>query len=220
MSDTSLTIVCLPNGVPTGELASAAATRLATTRLTSLGSARHFLVNTRFRRGSLLQPWRNTAAGGPVRLLDLDAMRAAAGRTYGYRWRIWNQVIAGTRPAQPYWTFLERHRADPGRYPITTAQRHYLAQPRIANMLTYNALPNRIMRLPTSHLEAFQTGENGYVHYGWLCAVAGDGLLCLDGTHLAATRGQYAARLAYLAEANRRLTALRRRDILVALCTR
>ncbi|WP_349876327.1 hypothetical protein ABIH81_19485 [Micromonospora sp. HUAS YX12] len=220
MSNTSLTIVCLPNGIPTGELATTAATCLAASRLTSLGSARHFLVNTRFRRRSLLQPWKGTAAGGPVRLLDLDAMRVAARRTYWYRWRIWNQVVAGTRPAQPYWTFLERHRADPGRYPIAKAQRHYLAQPRIANMLTYNALPNRIMGLPTSHLEAFQTGAHGYAHYGWLCAVPGDSLLCLDGTHLAATRDQYAARLAYLAEANRRLTALSTRDILVALCTR
>lgn len=220
MPNTSLTIVCLPQGIPTDQLATTAATCLAATPLTSLGSAGHFIVNTRFHRGSLLKPWKDTAAGGPVRLLNLDAMRAAAQRTYWYRWHIWNQVVDRTRPAQPYWTFLERHRADPAKYPLAKAQQHYLAQPRIANMLTYNALPNRIVDLHTSHLEAFQTGAHGYAHYGWLSAVPGNSLLCLDGTHLAATRDKYATRLAYLAEANRRITALNHRDILVALCTR
>ena len=220
MPNTSLTIVCLPHGTPTDQLATTAATRLAATPLTSLGSAGHFITHTRFHRGSLLQPWQDTAAGGPVRLLDLDAMRAAAHRAYWYRWHIWNQVVAGTRPAQPYWTFLDRHRDTPEKYPIAKAQRHYLAQPRIANMLTYNALPNRIMELPTSHLEAFQTGAHGYANYGYLCAVPGNSFLCLDGTYLAATSDQYATHLAYLADANHRITTLNTRDALVALCTR
>ncbi|GIF69357.1 hypothetical protein Ais01nite_73920 [Asanoa ishikariensis] len=220
MSHTSLTIVCLAQDTATDQLASTAASRLASTTLTSLGSAGHFIAKTRWHRGSLLQPWKDTAAGGPVRLLDLDAMRVAAHRVYWYRWHIWNQVVAGTRPALPYWTFLDRHCDAPSKYPLAKAQRQYLAQPRIATMLTYNALPNRLMALPTSHLEAFQAGVHGYAHYGWLGAVPGNSFLCLDGTHLVAVSDQYATEVAYLADANHRITALHSRDALVALCTR
>ena len=219
MPHTSLTIVCLPEGTHPGQWASTAMARLAATPLTSRGTAAHFIPGTRLRRASLLQVRKNTAAGGPVHLLDLDAMRAAFQGLYWHRWIIWNQVVAGTRPAQPYWNFLERHRADPVRYPIETAQRRYLAQPRVATMLTYNALPNKVMELPTSHLEAFQTGGHGYAHYGWLCAVPADGVLCLDGSYLTAAGGEFAAQVAYLAEANRRITRLNDRDVLVALCT-
>ncbi|MET7396316.1 hypothetical protein ABZS66_22825, partial [Dactylosporangium sp. NPDC005572] len=132
----------------------------------------------------------------------------------------WHQVVAGTRPAQPYWTFLDRHLANPRTYALATAQAQYLAQPRIASMLTYNALPNRVMGLPTSHLEAFQIGLQGYSYYGWLCAVAGDAVVCLDGTYLAADTDRHATQIAFLAEANRRIAALAGRDHLVACCTR
>jgi hypothetical protein len=212
--------VCLPQDTPTDELATTAENRLAATPLTSLGGAGHFISTTRLRRGNLLQPWQGTAAGGPVRLLDLDAMRAAAYRAHWYRWHVWNSVVAGTRPAQPYWTFLDRHLAEPKKYPIAKAQQHYLAQPRIATMLTYNALPTRLTDLPTSHLEALQTNAESYAHYGWLCAVPGSNTICLDGTHLAATNDRYATHIAYLAHANHRIDTLHHRDILVALSTR
>jgi hypothetical protein len=217
---TALTIVCLPQGTPTTELATTATARLSGTPTASLGPTRHFLAGTRLRRASLLQPGKGAAAGGPIRLLDLAAMRRADRQRYWYRWSIWNQIVAGTRPARPFWTFVERHRADPARYPIDKAQRHYLAQPRIATMLTYNALRNRIMELPTSHLEALQTGGHSYAHYGWLSAVPADGVLCLDGSYLTASSDEFAARLAYLAEANRHLARLDNRDIVVALRTR
>ncbi|GAA0403868.1 hypothetical protein GCM10009541_53800 [Micromonospora gifhornensis] len=220
MPNTSLTIVCLPQSTPTDQMAAKAATRVAATSLTSLGGAGHFITATRLRRGRLLQPWKGTAAGGPVRFLDLDAMRVAAHRAFWYRWRVWNWVVAGTRPAQPYWTFLDRHRADPGRYPIVKAQQHYLAQPRIAAMLTYNALPSRSTFLPTGHVEALQAGATSYAHYGWLCAVPGQRLIGLNGTHLVAAGDRYATHLAYLSQANERIAALHSRDILVALCTR
>ncbi len=219
MTDPHLTIVCLPHGTPTDQLTITATARLAAIGVTTLRTAGHFLAGTRLRRAQLLHPDNGAAAGGPLHLLDLDAMRAASQQLHGRRWSIWNQVVAGTRPAQPYWTFRERHRADPGRYPLDKAQRHYLAQPRVANMLTYNALPNKIMHLPTSDLEALQTGPHGYAHYGWLAAVPTDGMLCLDGTHLTAAREPFAIRTAYLAEANRRLNTLHRRDVLVAAHT-
>jgi hypothetical protein len=87
-------------------------------------------------------------------------------------------------------------------------------------MLTYNALPNKIMELPTSHLEAFQTGGHSYAHFGWLCAVPADGIICRNGTYLTAPSDQFAAHMGYLAEANRRLATLHNEDTLVALCTR
>ncbi|MEV1321245.1 hypothetical protein AB0J14_34805 [Micromonospora arborensis] len=215
-----LTIVCLPDGTPTHRLATTAATRLTATPLTPIGSVRHFITRTRWHRGSLLQPWKNTAAGGPVRHLDLETMRAAARDAFWRRWHLWNQVVAGTRPAQPYWTFLDRHRADPGRYPIVKARQQYLAQPRIASMLTYNALPTRLTDLPTSHLEAMQTGAHSYAHVGWLRAVAGRHFVGLDGTHLVAADDQYVTQTAYLAAVNHHLSLLHPRDVLVALSTR
>ncbi|WP_433221867.1 hypothetical protein ACQP00_21895 [Dactylosporangium sp. CS-047395] len=216
----SLTIVCLPHGTPTGDLADDAAHALRSVTLKSLGVAGHFITGTRLHRNRLLQPWQGTAAGGPVQLLDVDAMRAAAQREYWYRWHIWHQVVAPTRPAQPYWTFAERHLEDPRKYSLAKAQQQYRAQPRIAAMLTYNALPNRVMDLPTADLEAFQTGAHGYASLGWLTAVPGNALLCLDGSLVVVDRGPYATRLARLAEANRRIDTLHRRDALVALCTR
>src|SRR5262249_12539414 len=147
-------IVCLSKETPT-DLLAAAAVQLGATPLTSTGPAGHFPTSTRMRRRSLVAPWRNTAAGGPIRLLDLAAMRTTARTAYWYRWHIWQRVVDGTRPAQPYWMFLDRHRADPTRYSLDKARQQYLAQPRVAAMRTYNALPNKIMTVTTSQLEAF-----------------------------------------------------------------
>jgi hypothetical protein len=216
---TSLTVVCLPAGTPADQLPAAAANRVAGTPLTMLGFAGHFIARHRLRRRGLLPVVRRVTAGGPISRLDFDAMRTAARDAYWMRWNIWNQVIACSRPAQPFWTFLERHHATPRSYSLDKAQRAYLAQPRIAAMRIYNALPGRVTDLPTRHLEAFQTGAHSYAHYGWLAAVAGDGMLFPDGTRLDGTDGQLAARLSYLNLANARLSALGGRDRCVALWT-
>lgn len=219
MPDTAVVIVCLPKATPTDQLATTATTRLGSTPLTSTGPARHFPISTRLRRGSLVQPWHHTAAGGPIRLLDLDTMRTAARNAYWQRWHIWQRVVDGTRPAQPYWHFADRHRAEPTKYGLDKAQQHYLAQPRVAAMRTYNALPNKIMVVPTSHLEAFQTGAHAYAHLGLLSAVPADGVLTLDGHYLAHTSGRLADQLSYLDSAQRHLSTLGSRDHLVALAT-
>lgn len=219
MPDTAVVIVCLPKGIPTDQLAATATTRLGSTPLTSTGPAGHFPISTRLRRGSLVQPWHDTAAGGPIRLLDLDAMRTAARNAYWQRWHIWQRVVDGARPAQPYWHFADRHRAEPAKYSLDKAQQHYLAQPRVAAMRTYNALPNKIMVVPTSHLEAFQAGAHAYAHLGLLSAVPADGLLTLDGRYLAHTSGRLADQLSYLDSAQRHLSTLGFRDHLVALAT-
>lgn len=219
-NNTTVVIVCLPKSTPTDQLASTAVARLGSSSpLANASPAGHFPVATRLRRGSLVQPWQDTAAGGPVRLLDLDAMRAAARNAYWYRWQIWQQVVAGTRPAQPYWHFADRHRDEPDKYSLDKAQKQYLAQPRLAAMRTYNALPNKLLTLPTSHLEAFQAGGNAYAHLGWLSAVPAGGMVTLDHRYLAATSGRLTDQLSYLDSAQSHLSTLGRRDHLVALAT-
>ncbi|NMO57790.1 hypothetical protein HH310_42340 [Actinoplanes sp. TBRC 11911] len=215
-----LTVACVPDGTPTDDLAAVAAHRLAAASLATLGTAEYFLTNTVFRRASLLRPQHDTAAGGPILLLNLQAMRAAAHRTYWHRWQLWSQVVAGTRPAQPYWTFLARHREDPEAYQLAWAQQNYLAQPRVAAMRTYNALPERAMDIPTSHLEAFQISGDSYANYGALHAVPGNSFVAIDGTHLAPTSDEYAIELTYLEIVNRQIAALQQSDNLVALYSR
>ncbi len=148
MSNTAVVVVCLPKATSTDQLVTTAIARLASSSpLANASPAGRFPVVTRLRRGSLVQPWHDTAAGGPVRLLDLDALRVSARNAYWYRWHIWQQVAAGTRPARPYWHFAERHRDEPAKYGLDKAQRQYLAQPRVAATRTYNALPNKIQPL-------------------------------------------------------------------------
>jgi hypothetical protein len=218
--NTAVVIVCLPTATPTGQLAATAITHLRSAAPRANASlAGHFLVSTRLRRRSLVRPWHDTAAGGPIRLLDLDAMRIGGRDAFWCRWKIWRRVVEGTRPAQPYWHFVDRHRNEPVAFRLTKAQGQYLAQPRVIAMRTYNALPNKVMPLPTSHLEAFQVGADAYAHLGLLAAVPADGLVTLDGRCLAATTGRLADRLSYLDRAQGELTQLDPRDHLVALAT-
>ncbi|MEV4517857.1 hypothetical protein AB0K00_53965 [Dactylosporangium sp. NPDC049525] len=215
----ALTVVCLPNDTPAQDLTRHAVARLAaaTGQRWTGAPAAHFTISTRLRRGKLVQPWQDTAAGGPVKLLALDAMRVAARNRFWYRWTIWSQVVAGTPTAQPFWTFWSRHLTNPGKYPLGTAQQQYLAQPRITAMRTYNALPNKVIDLPTGHLEAFQAGGHTYAHLGWLTAVPGTAFVGVDGTYLDASSDLLADRLTYLHASNRRIAQLRNGDYLVAL---
>jgi hypothetical protein len=144
---------------------------------------------------------------------------SAPRNAHWYRWHIWQRVAEGTRPAQPFWHFTDRHRAEPAKYSLDKAQQQYLAQPRVAAMRTYNALPNKIMALPTSHLEAFQAGAHAYANLGLLSAVPADGMLTLDGRYLAAASGRLADQPSYLDSAQGHLSTLGSRDYLVALAT-
>ncbi|MEU1811067.1 hypothetical protein [Micromonospora aurantiaca (nom. illeg.)] len=218
MPKTFVVVVCLPADTPTDQLVATAVARLASTPWTSAGPAGHFPVTTRWRRGRLVQPWHDTAAGGPLHLLDLNAMRTTARDASWHRWNIWHSVVAGTRPAQPYWHFVDRHRAEPHKYSLAKAQQHYLAQPRVAAMRIYNALPNKITMLPTNQLEAFQAGNgNAYAHLGLLTAVPREGLVTLDGHHLAPASDRLADCLSYLESAQHHLSTLNARDRLVAV---
>lgn len=219
MPKTFVVVVCLSADTPTDQLVTTAVARLASTPWTSAGPAGHFPITTRWRRGNLVQPWHDTAAGGPLHLLDLDTMRTTARDASWQRWNIWQHVVAGTRPAQPYWHFVDRHRTDPRKYSLATAQQHYLAQPRIAAMRTYNALPNKVTALPTDQLEAFQAGVHAYAHLGLLTAVPRDGVITLDSNYLATSSDRLADCLSYLESAQHHLNSLSPRDHLVAVAT-
>jgi hypothetical protein len=217
MSATPVITVCLPAGAPTSDLATAAAARLATHQPAKPSLCGHFLPGSRLRRGRLLRLPQGAVAGGPVRLLDLALMRRRCHDAYRARHLVWQRVVAGTRPASPFWMFVDRHHDSPRRYSLDTAQRQYLAQPRLAAMALYNALPHRVMTLPTSHLEALQTGADGYAHLGWLAAVPAHGLLDVDGRLLRPASERLIHLVSFLDEANQRLARLSPDDCLVAL---
>ncbi|TQS39484.1 hypothetical protein [Cryptosporangium phraense] len=219
MSTMSLTLVGLSRITSLETCTAMAEVRVAATPLTLHGSTPHFLTTVREGRGLRAHSRQELTVGGPLDQLDLADMRQLAYQAYSYRWAIWNSVVAGTRPALPWWTFLQRHDSAPDRYPLARAQQDYLAQQQILLMTAYNALPHRALDLPTSHLEALQLGAQGYAHFGWLSAVPGDRMLCPDGTYLEGDDGRLSARLAYLSEANARIDALTEQHSLVALLT-
>ncbi|GAA2714157.1 hypothetical protein [Actinoplanes palleronii] len=215
----STTLVCLPADTPPADAASAVAARLAAVELAATSLVRHFRASTRWRRSALLLPQHGTAAGGPLCRLELDAMRADAHRFYWHRWQLWQSAVKGTPTARPFWMFVDRHRANPGRYDLERARADYLAQPRLAAMRVFNALPHRPFGLPTSHLEALQLGADAYSHLGWLSAVPGQSLLCPDGALLGSGGDRLDVRLSFLEQANGCLTLLDAKDVLVAAVT-
>lgn len=220
MPDIKVLTVCLPKATPSVQIAAIATALLATHGITCGGPAGHFLTTVRLRTGRLVQPWKGTAAGGPVRLLDLARMRNELSQLYANRWQLWNQVIAASPAARPFWHFYDRHTADPQRYSWNHARHAFASQPRIARMMTYNAHPGRLCQLPLEQLEAFEAGPQAYATYGWLQAVPSHGMVTLDGQLLtpASTR-RYADHLDYLSQANDRITALGTADHLVAIAT-
>ena len=167
-----------------------AATKLRMRGMTANGSVLHFLTRTR-RTNKLIDRWHGITSGGPIRLLDLDRMRCTAAAAAAAQWQLWHHVTAGTKPAQPFWAFADRHHGDPHRYPLPRAQADYLAQPRVIAMSVYNALPHRVCDLPTADLEAFQAGYDTYLNLAWLAAVPADGLAPAHGDGwLTATSGR------------------------------
>jgi len=210
MREIRTVLVCLPPNTHPRFLADLATTRLAMHGLTTNGTMPHFVPGTR-RASKLLDRWRDTAAGGPVGLLDLEAMRVRAQADAATRWLVWRDVVADTRAAQPFWAYAEHHRQDPQHYPLNRARTDFWAQPRVQAMQTYNALPNRICDLPASDLEALQAGQPTYAWLGYLNAVPADGVATAHGAHggwLTRTAGPLTDHLDYLKAANAHLAGL------------
>ncbi len=193
-------VVCLPPSGPQ-PLPELAATELRMFGISAIGPIPHFVTHIR-RTSKLVDRWHGMTSGGPIRMLDLTTMRNNAAAAAAALWQIWHQVTAGTRPAQPFWFFTDRHRADPRRYSLQWATAEYLAQPRVVAMNTYNALPHRVCELPTAALEAFQAGHGTYINLAWLAAVPADGLAPSCGGWLTPASERLTDQLAYLHAAN------------------
>lgn len=213
-------IVCLPDGTATANLRPWAIGAVLNRRIHhpffTEGVVPHFAVRTR-RTTKLVDCWQGLTSGGPVKLLDLDAMRRNAVAAAAAEWLLWDAVVKGTKPAQPFWFYADRHRAEPGRYPLDRARRDYLAQPRILAMAAYNAIPRQPCPLPTSALEAFQAGHTSYLNLAWLAAVPADVLAPEHGGYLSTGSERLADQLDYLRAANAHLAGLRPDTPLVAV---
>jgi hypothetical protein len=185
--------------------------------ITAHGTIQHFVARTR-RISKLIDCWHGVTSGGPIRLLDLAAMRRNAAAAASAQWQLWQQVTAGTRPAQPFWHFVDRHHADPHRDPLEQADREYFSQPRVLAMNVYNAMPNRICELPTASLEVFQAGHGTYVNVAALAAVPADGLAGLHGVGwLTTTSERLADQVTYLHAANAHIDGLHPNHPLAAM---
>jgi hypothetical protein len=227
MLDACTMTVCLPETAATQQIPTAVSALLAAHGITGAALAGHF--RTKIRRlparllrsdtTNLLQPINGAAAGGPVRLLDLNAMREGLAERYWNRWQLWQQIIAGSPEPRSWWHFHDRHVADPDKYSWDAARHGFASQPRVARMLTYNAHPGRLTELPTHHLDAFDAGPHAYRTYGWLQAVPADSMLTVDGRLLQPLGRRYADQLDYLRPANEHLNALAGADVLVAVIT-
>lgn len=211
-------IVCLPEPTtPVDELVDTALDRMDPDAQPAWEPIRYFRTRRRWRTAKLVSATDHTSAGGPIGLLDLQAMFAAGHATYAWRYQVWQQVVAGTPPAQPYWRFWDRHRDQPRRYPLAQAQRDYLAQPRVVAMRVYTMLDNRVTDLPDAHLEALQTSSDTYAHLGGLTAVAAQKMIDLPGHLLAPATDRLHDLLTYLDTAHTHLRELSARHQLVAL---
>jgi hypothetical protein len=227
--DVRTVLVCLPAPPDPGHAAQVATTHLALRGITARGVMPHFTPrSTGGLRGvrrtrHLVEVWHNTTAGGPIRLLDLEAMRLRAHAQAATQWLIWHQAVAGTRLAQPFWAFVERHLDDPHKYPLSRAQQHYRTQPRVQAMATFNAVPNRPCDLPTTCLEAFQAGQGTFALLAWLTAVPADGVatitLAAYGGWLTPASSRLDDQLAYLKDANAYLAGLHADTTVMAMAT-
>jgi hypothetical protein len=227
-------LVCLPDAAEPRHtnaraIVQAATTHLARRGITADGVMPHFTprhtggLRGMLRTRQLIDTWQDTTAGGPLRLLDLTGMRLRAQAQAATQWLIWHHTVAGTKPAQPFWAFAQRHHDDPKGYPLAKAQDNYRAQPRVQAMTAFNALPNRPCDLPTECLEAFQAGQNTFALLAWLTAVPADGVatttLSVHDGWLTPATGRLDDQLAYLRDANAYLERLPRDTTVVAMAT-
>ncbi len=156
-------------------------------------------------------------AGGPLRLLDLVALRHAYGVGAGVRHQTFVRVVRGTRDARPWVTYVQRHLDDPDAYPMDKAQADFNNQPRVLALRTHNAVTYGAGRLEPEELEMLQAGPVAYSNYQYLTAVAADAVLTPDGHRMAPATDRFADRLTYLEQANRYLDTLDEHTRVVAV---
>jgi hypothetical protein len=147
-------------------------------------------------------------AGGPLRLLDLDALRRAYGVGAAIRHQTSTHVVRGTRDARPWITFVQRHLDDPSKYPMDAAEADFNNQPRVLAIRAHNAVTHTTGQLDVHELEMFQAGPVAYQNYQYLTAAVADAVLTSDGERMHPTTARMSDRLTYLQQANRHLDTL------------
>jgi hypothetical protein len=197
-------IVCIPDGLP-GEVFDH---RLLDRHFGVQGTPiqRFWAKPTNLlRRRQLIHPRKGSpipCAGGPLRLLDMVALRQAYGMAAAFRFQTWTHVVRGTRDAQPWAKFLQQHLNDPDQYPLTRAQTDFRKQPRVSAMRYHNAVVHGNGQLDEQDLEMFQTGQVAYQNYQYLTAMVGDSVLTPHGARICADTDSCEDRLTYLKKAN------------------
>ncbi|WBB52415.1 hypothetical protein [Verrucosispora sp. WMMD573] len=216
MSASLTIVVTVDPDITTDALTDSAADRVHTQgHLRPTGPVGRFPARRRLTR-KLVHRSRGHAAGGPIRLLDLRLMRSRAAEYAAWQRQQWHATVSGTRDAQPWWVFLDRHRADPAAWPISRAQQAYLAQPRVLAMTAYNAA-YRQHPIPATGLESLQAGLSTYCTAAALAAVPGDATATATGMWLTTRSGRLSDRLANLHAANDYIDQLPSRTPLVAI---
>jgi hypothetical protein len=167
-----------------------------------LWQSRHLIVRSKATRHQPVY-----CAGGPARLLDLNSMRHAAGLGAGLRHQLWQQVVQGTKPAQPWVHFHTRHLTEPDKYSYEQAAADFWQQPRITAMRVYNAA-NVGTPLAVDELEMLQAGPVACQHNSAMTAICGDALLTADGRQLTPVSDAFADRVTYLEQAIRYLDTI------------
>jgi hypothetical protein len=141
-------------------------------------------------------------AGGPVKLLDLTAMRHAAHIGATMRHDMWHKATRGTRDALPWHVFHGRHLANPSGYPLDKAEADFEGQPRIIAMRLHNTNwvgPDN--ELDPSELDFFQCGEAAYANYRALRAMCTDSVITENGQRIQPQSDFVAHRRSYLEKA-------------------
>ncbi|GAA1622987.1 hypothetical protein [Actinoplanes couchii] len=156
-------------------------------------------------------------AGGPVRLLNLDGMRQAAGFAAGVRHQLWQQAIHGTRPAHSWPVYLRRHLSEPDRYPRQQAEDDFRRQPRVLAVELHNINRPPAEAFDLAELDMYQAGPAAYQHYSAAAAVTGDAVLTRDGNLLAPASDTAPDRVTFLNQASHYLHGVTPQQRLLAL---
>ncbi|MCW6007690.1 hypothetical protein K1W54_24530 [Micromonospora sp. CPCC 205371] len=141
-------------------------------------------------------------AGGPVKLLDLAAMRHAAHIGATMRHDLWHKATRGTQDALPWHVFHGRHLANPSGYALDKAEADFEGQRRVVAMRLHNTNwvgPDN--ELDPFELDFYQCGAAAYANYRALRAVCTDSVITENGQRIQPQSDFLAHRRSYLEKA-------------------
>jgi hypothetical protein len=157
------------------------------------------------------------AAGGRRSRLDLKAAQRNAFTAASLRHARWSEAVNGTATAQGWSHFQNRAKTSNGKLTVETAWDMFLAQPRIAAMMTVSNGLSANDTFDPMDVEAFQAGPVAYATMCQYRALAGDVVITESGLRLEPADDSYAARIAFLKKAATHVAKLPRRCVVVAM---